>query len=209
MTRVLVVDDHPVVLKGLAALIESDPALTLVAAARTVAETAACEHEPDVAVVDLQLPDGDGIQLGAKLKQRWPNVRVLILTMSADNHSVVRSVGAGLDGYVLKDSDPDELLAAIHAAAQGSLVLGRGASDAIVAAAAMAPHADSLAALDARELEILSLLAGGLTTSQIAVRLYLAPKTILNRISVIITKLGVATRADAIALGKAAGLDNR
>lgn len=209
MTRVLVVDDHPVVLKGLAALIESDPALILVAAARTVAETAACEHEPDVAVVDLQLPDGDGIQLGAKLKQRWPNVRVLILTMSADNHSVVRSVGAGLDGYVLKDSDPDELLAAIHAAAQGSLVLGRGASDAIVAAAAMAPQADSLASLDARELEILSLLAGGLTTSQIAVRLYLAPKTILNRISVIITKLGVATRADAIALGKAAGLDNR
>jgi len=209
MTRVLVIDDHPIVLKGLAALIESDPTLTLVAAARTVAEAAACEHEPDVAVVDLQLPDGDGIQLGTKLKQRWPNVRVLILTMSADNHSIVRSVGAGLDGYVLKDSDPDELLAAIHAAAQGSLVLGQGASDAIVAAAAMAPHADPLAALDTRELEILSLLADGLTTSQIAARLYLAPKTILNRVSAIITKLDVATRADAIARAKAAGLNNK
>lgn len=209
MTRVLVIDDHPVVLRGLAALIESDPALTLVAAARSVAEAAACEHEPDVAVVDLQLPDGDGIQLGADLKQRWPNVRVLILTMNADNHSVVRSVGAGLDGYVLKDSDPDELLAAIHAAAKGSLVLGRGASDAVVAAAAVAPRADSLAALDARELEILRLLVDGLTTSQIAGRLYLAPKTILNRVSAIIAKLGVATRADAIALGRAAGLGGR
>lgn len=206
MTRVLVVDDHPVVLKGLAALIESDPELTLVATAGTVQQAMGSSAEPDVAVVDLQLPDGDGIQLGTDLKRRWPDVRVLVLTMSADSHSVVRSVGAGLDGYLLKDADPDEVIAAIHAAARGALVLGRGASDAVVAAASAAPRTDALAALDARELEILRLLVDGFSTSQVAAHLFLAPKTILNRVSVIVAKLDVPTKADAIALGKAAGL---
>lgn len=206
MTRVLVVDDHPVVLRGLAALIESEPDLTLVATAGSARQAMECDAEPDVAIVDLQLPDGDGIQLGTDLKRRWPEVRVLVLTMNADSHAVVRSVGAGLDGYLLKDADPDELLAAIHAAARGALVLGRGASDAVVAAASSAPRTDALAALDARDLEILRLLVEGLAPSQVAARLFLAPKTIRNRVSAIIVKLGVATRADAIALGKAAGL---
>jgi DNA-binding NarL/FixJ family response regulator len=202
-----VVDDHPVVLTGLAALIESEPGLTLIAAARTAKQAMECGAEPDVAVVDLQLPDGDGIQLGTDLKRRWPDLRVLVLTMNADSHAVVRSVGAGLDGYLLKDADPDEVLAAIHAAARGALVLGRGTSDALVAAANAAPRTDALAVLDTRELEILRLLIDGRTTSQVAAQLFLAPKTILNRVSGIIAKLGVATKADAIALGKAAGLD--
>ena len=206
MTRVLVVDDHPVVRRGLAALIESDHGLTLVAAAGTAQEALDCVDEPDVAVVDLQLPDGDGIELGAGLKRRWPDVRVLVLTMNADSHAVVRSVGAGLDGYLLKDADPDELLAAIHAAARGSLVLGRGASDALVAAAAVAPRTDAASRRSVRDLEILRLLVEGLAISQVAARLFLAPKTIRNRVSVIIAKLGVATKADAIVLGKAAGL---
>ena len=206
MTRVLVVDDHPIVLSGLTALIESEPGLTLVATARSAADALHCDVEPDVAVIDLHLPDGDGIELGADLKRRWPHLRVLVLTMSADSHSVVRSVGAGLDGYLLKDSDPDELLAAIHAAARGALVLGRGASDAVVAVTASSPRTDSLAVLDAREFEILSLLVDGFTTQQVAARLYLAPKTILNRVSAIIAKLGVSSRADAVALGTAAGL---
>ncbi|MCA0179309.1 MAG: response regulator transcription factor [Actinobacteria bacterium] len=206
MTRVLVVDDHPVVLRGLAALIDSEPGLTLVATAGTVRQALECSAEPDLAVVDLQFPDGNGIQLGIDLKRRWPEVRVLVLTMSADAHAVVRSVGAGLDGYLLKDADPDEVIAAIHAAARGALVLGRGASDAVVAAASAAPRTDKLAALDARELEILGLLVEGLTTSQVAAQLFLSPKTILNRVSVIIAKLDVPTKADAIALAKAGGL---
>ena len=85
-------------------------------------------------------------------------------------------------------------------------MLGRGASDAVVAAAALAPRTDALAALGARDLEILRLLVEGLAISQVAARLFLAPKTIRNRLTVIIAKLGVATKADAIALGKAAGL---
>jgi DNA-binding NarL/FixJ family response regulator len=206
MTRVLLVDDHPVVLRGLASLIASDEALALVGAARSVAEALALDQDPDVAVVDLHLPDGDGIDLGGVLKARWPGLRVLVLTMNADSNSVVRSLGAGLDGYLLKDAEPEELLSAIHAAATGSLVLGSGASEAVVRATASAPRSDALAVLDAREMEILGLLVDGLSTSQVASRLFLAPKTILNRISDIVGKLGVDNRNSAVALGRQAGL---
>jgi len=206
MTRVLLVDDHPVVLRGLASLIASDDGLALVGAAGSVAEAIALDGKPEVAVVDLHLPDGDGINLGIVLKARWPELRVLILTMNADSNSVVRSLGAGLDGYILKDADPEELLSAIHSAATGSLVLGRGASEAVVRATASAPRTDVLGVLDAREMEILGLLVDGLSTSQVASRLFLAPKTILNRVSDIVGKLGVDNRAEAIALGKTAGL---
>ena len=209
MTRVLLVDDHPVVLRGLSSLIASDEGLELIGVAGTVGEAIALAVAPDVAVIDLHLPDGDGIRLGAELKARWPELRVLILTMNADSNSVVRSLGAGLDGYLLKDADPEELLSAIHSAANGLLVLGRGASEAVVRATISAPSADALAVLDAREVEILALLVDGLSTSQVAARLFLAPKTILNRVSDIVGKLGVNNRAEAIALGRAAGLGGR
>ena len=206
MKRVMLVDDHPIVLSGLSALVESEDGLELVAVARTAAEARAVTTEPDVAVIDLGLPDGDGIELGATLKRSWPGLRVVVLTMHADAQAVLRSLGAGMDGYILKDSDPEDVLAAIHTAGRGALVLGRGASDAVVAAAASAPRTDALGALDARDLEILELLVQGLPTSQVAARLFLAPKTVRNRVSEMLTKLGVASRDEAIALGLAGGL---
>lgn len=206
MTRVLLVDDHPIVLSGLSALVESEDGLELVAAARTAADARAVTTEPDVAVIDLELPDGDGIELGSTLKRAWPGLRVVVFTMHADDQAVIRCLGAGLDGYLLKDSDPEDVLAAIHTAARGSLVLGRGASGAVVTAATSAPRTDALAGLDARDLEILELLVEGLPTSQVAARLFLAPKTVRNRVSEMLTKLGVASRDEAIALGQAGGL---
>jgi DNA-binding NarL/FixJ family response regulator len=208
MIEVLVVDDHPVFLAGLTALIESDPQLTVVATAGSVASARALPDtpEPALAVLDLQLPDGEGIGLGVELKRRWPAVRVLILTMHADDATVIQSLASGLDGYILKDADPEDVLAAVHSAAGGSLVVGRGVSAAVVAAAATAPRANGLAALDARDLEILELMVAGLPTSQMAARLYLAPKTIRNRISEMLGKLGVPSREEAVALGRAAGL---
>jgi DNA-binding NarL/FixJ family response regulator len=202
---VLVVDDHPVVLAGLAALIGSDPALRVFATARSAAGARELDGEPNVAVLDLQLPDGDGISLGVELKRRWPALRVLILTMHADDATVIRSLASGLDGYLLKDADPEDVLAAVHSAAGGSLVVGRSVSAVVVAAAASAPRTDVLAALDARDLEILDLMVDGLPTSQMAARLYLAPKTIRNRISEMLGKLEVPSRDQAIALGRAAG----
>ena len=206
MIRVMLVDDHPIVLSGLSALVQSDDALALIATARTVAQALAVAAQPDVAVVDLELPDGDGIHLGASLKEQWPELRVIVLTMHADDQAVMRSLGSGLDGYLLKDSDPDDVLRAIHSAAHGTLVLGKGAAGAVVAAASTAPRTDALGSLDARELEILELLAQGMSTGQIAARLYLAPKTIRNRVSEIVGKLGTANPDQAISLGRAAGL---
>ncbi|MFN8171395.1 MAG: response regulator transcription factor [Candidatus Nanopelagicales bacterium] len=208
MIGVVVVDDHPVVLAGLTALIAADPSMTVVGSAASAAEAERLETaaEPDVCVVDLQLPDGDGITLGARLKSRWPGTRVLILTMASDPGAVIRSLASGLDGYLLKDSDPAELRAAICSAAQGSTVLGRGASGPVVVAATVLPDANPLAALDTRDREILALLVQGLGPSQIAGRLFLAPKTVRNRISTMLTKLGVATRQEAVALGVAGGL---
>jgi DNA-binding NarL/FixJ family response regulator len=209
VTKVMVVDDHPIVLAGLSALIDSDSALELVAAARTAAEALTVSTEPDIALLDLHLPDGDGISLGATLKQRWPQVRVVVFTMHADDQAVVRSLSSGLDGYLLKDADPEDVLAAIHSAARGTLVIGRGAQAAVVAAAASAPPPGALAALDSRDLEILELLAQGLPTAQVAARLFLAPKTIRNRISDMLGKLGVATRDEVITLARTNGLGKR
>ena len=209
MIGVLLVDDHPIVLSGLAALVQSDDGLQLLATARSVADASAVTTTPDVALVDLDLPDGDGIALGASLKLRWPTVRVVVLTMHADDHAVVRSLSAGLDGYLLKDSDPEEILAAIHTVARGTMVLGRGTTAAVVAAAAIAPRTDALARLDTRELEILELLVQGLTTAQVAARLFLAPKTIRNRVSDLVGKLGVTSREDAIELAKASRIKPR
>jgi DNA-binding NarL/FixJ family response regulator len=209
MIRVLLVDDHPIVLSGLSALVESDEDLELVAAAGSVAGALAVAVEPGVALLDLNLPDGDGITLGATLKQRWPRLRVVVFTMHADDQFVVRSLGSGLDGYLLKDSDPDDVLAAIHTAARGAMVIGRGAQAAVVAAAAAAPQSGVLAGLDSRDIEILDLLAQGLPTSQVAARLFLAPKTIRNRISDMLGKLGVATRDEAVALARNRRLPKR
>lgn len=115
--------------------------------------------------------------------------------------------GGFVDGILLHQIL--QSLNAIHAAARGALVLGRGASKAVVAAAGSAPRVDALSALDARGLEILDLLVQGLPTSQVASRLFLAPKTVRNRISEMLAKLGVASRDEAIALGRAGGLGHR
>jgi DNA-binding NarL/FixJ family response regulator len=207
--KVMVVDDHPIVLAGLSALVESDATLDLIAAARTAADALAVATEPDIALLDLHLPDSDGISLGTSLKQRWPQLRVVVFTMHADEQAIIRSLGSGLDGYLLKDSDPEDVLAAIHSAARGTLVIGRGAQAAVVAAAAGAPQPGALASLDSRDLEILELLAQGLPTSQVAARLFLAPETIRNRVSDMLNKLGVATRDEAIALARTSGLGKR
>lgn len=208
MKRVVVVDDHPIVLSGLSSLIDSDPQLTVVATARSASEARELpqDTEPDLAVLDLQLPDGDGVALGTDLRRRWPALRVLLLTMHADDGAVMRSLASGHSGYLLKDADPEDILAAVHSASRGALVVGRGAEAAVLAAAASAPRTDALASLDARDLEILDLLARGLPTSKVAAQLYLAPKTIRNRLSDMIGKLGVGSRDEAIAVARAGGL---
>jgi len=206
--RVVVVDDHPVVLAGLSALVGADPGMEVVGTAGTVAAALdmPADPAPDVCVLDLHLPDGDGVSLGLRLRERWPATRIVILTMAREPVTVLRSLAEGVDSYLLKDAPPDELLGAIRATAAGSVVLSAGASASVRVAASAAPDTDVLARLDARDREILDLLARGLTTQQVSGRLFLAPKTIRNRVSEMLAKLDVGSREDAIALARAAGL---
>lgn len=215
MTRVAVIDDHPIVRAGLVALLTSDPAFDVVATAGTVSEAMALtepsrdEPVPELAIIDLRLPDGDGVDLAVVWRRHWPDLKVLVLTMHAEDDSVMRALAAGLHGYVLKDSAPAAILSAAHQVTEGVLVIGRGADAGVRAAAGGQPTTTSpavLGALDARDREILELLAAGLPTAQVAGRLYLAPKTIRNRVSEILNKLGVATREEAIEIARGAGL---
>lgn len=211
MIRVVVVDDHPVVLAGLSALISADPAMEVVGAAGDVAAALDLPDDlnPDVCVLDLHLPDGDGVGLGLRLRERWPATKLIILTMTREPVTVLRALAEGVDSYLLKDAPPDELLGAIRATSAGSVVLSAGASASVRIAASSVPDTDALARLDARDREILVLLVQGLSTQQVAARLFLAPKTIRNRVSEMLGKLGVATREDAVAVGRAAGLSRR
>ncbi len=138
MTRVLVVDDHPVVLAGLTAMIDATDDLEVVGSATTVegAMGLSVDLAPTPACWTSSSPDGDGIALGIAAKKRWPGTRVLLLTMSADPAAVMRSLSADLDGYVLKDADPSELFSAIRSAAAGAVVLGRAASCSTISAVA-------------------------------------------------------------------------
>lgn len=124
--------------------------------------------------------------------------------MHADDEAVLRALAAGAHGYVLKDADPEEIIAAVWQVSHGSLIIGRGAQTAVRASTGVprAAPQDPLDPLDARDREILTLLTDGMTTSQVAARLYLAPKTVRNRLTGILTKLGVDTRAEAIALAR-------
>ena len=211
MIRVVVVDDHPVVLAGLSALIGADAEMEVVGLAGTVAAALDLPPDPvpDLCVLDLRLPDGDGVTLGRRLRERWPEVKLVILTMSREPATVLRSLAEGIDSYLVKDSPPEEMLGAIRATATGSVVLSSGASASVRVAASVTPEPDVLGRLDARDREILALLVQGLSTHQVAARLFLAPKTIRNRVSEMLGKLGVATRDEAIALGLAGGLDRR
>lgn len=208
MIGVVVVDDHPVVLAGLRALLGAQPDTSVVGTAGSVAQALALPlaPAPDVCVVDLRLPDGDGIELSRELRTRWPRTRVLVLTLTADPAEVVRCLGAGLHGYVLKDSEPTELLAAVRSVAQGSTVLGRGTSAPLVRVAETVLSPDPLAVLDSRQREILALLAQGWGVNQVAARLYLAPKTVRNRITDLVRVLPVATREEAVELARTHGL---
>lgn len=205
--RVLLVDDHPLVLSGLSAILAGEPGVAVAATARDAASAMALVKPGafDVAVVDLRLPDVDGAQLCRRLLLADPRLRVVVLTMHAGENLVRSALAAGASGYVLKDADPDEVVDTIRQVARGNLVLGARARPAV---------ADSLGerrpvaveALTGRERQILDLLARGLPTATIAERLGLAPKTVRNRLTDVFAKIGVADRAAAVAVARDAGL---
>lgn len=203
---VLVVDDHPVVRGGLVALmstldwvartVEADG----VARAVEVAET----HRPDLAVVDLGLPDGDGIDLTRRLRTLAPEVRVLVLTMSSSGDSAREALAAGASGYVLKETAPEVLLGALRTVADGGLVLGPnvGGGDLLGGDGTQGAAPAPFDRLSPRELQLVRLVAAGRSNAEIARRMSLADKTVRNQVSSILTRTGAADRVQLALLAR-------
>jgi DNA-binding NarL/FixJ family response regulator len=169
---------------------------------------AAVTLHPDVLVMDLHMPGGDGVAATQEITRVAPAVGVLVLTMLDDDETVQAAVRAGAAGYVLKGASQQQIVRAIQAVAAGDSILGSGVARRVLDAAAGRVNRppDPLQALTPRERQILELLATGLSTSVMAARLALTPKTVNNNLSVIFGKLGVANRTEAALLARRSGL---
>jgi DNA-binding NarL/FixJ family response regulator len=208
--RVLLVDDHPVVRRGLAALLSSLPGIDVVGEAAD-GEGAVRESQllrPDVVVMDIQMPGLDGIEATQRITAAVPGCAVLMLTMFEDTESVFAAMRAGAKGYLLKGADQDEIARAISTVASGHLVLGPAIAEQLMQRLnGTTPIAEvPFPTLTVREREILDRLATGENNTAISVALGLAGKTVSNHISAIFAKLQVASRSEAIVMARDAGL---
>jgi DNA-binding NarL/FixJ family response regulator len=226
--RVLVADDHPVFRYGMRALLSSDPETELVGEATNGQEAVdlALELRPDVILMDFDMPEMNGIEATQKILQASPHTSILMVTMSEEDESVVAAVRAGARGYVLKDAEGDETLRAVRAAAGGEAIFSPTIARRLAeyfAAPATEPEAppeqeapaeeqetpegataaasaseEYPAGLTAREVEVLRLVAGGMSNIQVAQRLFLSPRTVSTHLTSIYHKLGVESRAAAV-----------
>jgi len=207
--RVVVADDHPMVRDGLRALLTSLPTTELVGEAATGRQAirAAVTERPDVLVMDLHMPDLDGVTATTEITRAAPEVAVLVLSMLDDDDSVFAAMRAGARGYLVKGAGQAEIVRAITAVAAGEVIFGPGIARQVLAYfAAQRPQQPSFPELTTRERQVLDLVAAGLSNATIAARLGLSTKTVGNHTSTIFTKLQVADRAEAIVRAREAGL---
>lgn len=209
--RVLIADDHGVVREGLRAVLGSEPDMEVVGEAATGKEVVeqAAELEPDVILMDIQMPDVNGIEATRRVLEIDPDVGVVALTMFEDDDSVFSAMRAGARGYVLKGADPSEILKVVNAVAEGEAHFGteiaRRLTDFFSAPQPASP-AEPFPELTVREREVLDLIAQGHNNARIARSLFVSPKTVRNHISRIFTKLQIADRTQAILRAREAGL---
>lgn len=212
--RVVVVDDHPVVRRGLRSLLETLPGIEVVGEA---ADGQAAVREvqlvqPDVVLMDVQMPGMDGLQATRQIAVSCPDVAVLVLTMFDDDATVFTAMQAGARGYLLKGADQDEIARALEAVVAGEVIFGPGVAARVLSYFAAPASSDAQAPAGAfeelsdREVRILDLLASGQRTAMIAQQLYLSPKTVSNNLTAIFAKLRVASRAEAIIVARERGL---
>ncbi|KBI34480.1 hypoxia response regulator transcription factor DosR/DevR [Mycobacterium tuberculosis] len=200
MVKVFLVDDHEVVRRGLVDLLGADPELDVVGEAGSVAEAMARvpAARPDVAVLDVRLPDGNGIELCRDLLSRMPDLRCLILTSYTSDEAMLDAILAGASGYVVKDIKGMELARAVKDVGAGRSLLDNRAAAALMAKLrGAAEKQDPLSGLTDQERTLLSLLSEGLTNKQIADRMFLAEKTVKNYVSRLLAKLGMERRTQA------------
>ena len=213
MLKILITDDHPLFRKGLKTLIDSDPEFQVVGEAATAAESvAACgDLQPDLVLMDLQMPGGSGIEAIREISRLYAQIRILVLSLFEDDRSVFAALRAGARGYLLKDSDEVEIMRAVRAVANGEAIFSPGIATQMIrffTSPSTRIPPDAFPDLSERERETLSLLAQGKTPAQIASLMFLSPKTVSNYISNIINKLQVADRTEAILRAREAGYGN-
>ena len=207
-TRVMVVDDHPVFRDGLSVLLASVPGVVVVAEASTGVEavTGAEEHRPDVILMDINMPDMNGVEATRRILNRNPDVAILMLTMFDDDASVSAAVRAGARGYLLKGSDQEQIRRALEAVAGGEAIFGPAIAKRLMGHFDPAARSGAFPELTQPAREVLELIAEGLTNDQIAARLVISPKTARNHVSNIFSKLEVADRVQAVLRAREAGL---
>jgi len=202
MLRVFLVDDHEVVRRGIADLLESED-LQIVGEAGSVAEALARvpATRPDVAVLDVRLPDGNGVELCRELRSQFPDLRCLMLTSFDDDEALFGAILAGASGFVLKQVRGTDLVSAVRTVgAGGSLLDARSTAAVMRRIQTEQEQAEPLRALSDQERAVLELIAEGLTNRQIGERLFLAEKTVKNYVSHLLAKLGLEHRTQAAIL---------
>jgi DNA-binding NarL/FixJ family response regulator len=209
--RILIADDHPFFRDGLRVLMDATPDTELVGEATGGEEavTLAAEIKPDVILMDLRMPGLGGIEATRKVLEEIPETGILVVTMVEDDDSVFAAMRAGARGYLLKESEGADIARAVRAAARSEAVFGPRIADRVLAFFASSrgrTTAVPFPELTDREREVLDLVAHGLPNAAIATRLFLSEKTVRNRVSDVLTKLHAASRAEAVALARDAGL---
>ncbi|NRQ35315.1 response regulator transcription factor [Nonomuraea sp. NN258] len=210
--RVLVVEDHPVFAEGLVALLGDLPEVTVAGVAGSGEEAIelARSATPDVILMDLHLPGISGVEATGRILAFLPGVAVLVLTMLSDDETVLAAIRAGARGYLLKEATPAEIVRSLESVTAGQVVFGAATGSRVLAALASAQaRPRPLPELTEREVEVLDLVAAGLTNQAIAARLFLSEKTVRNHVSNIFAKLGVPDRAGAVARARDEGLGGR
>lgn len=204
MVTVFLVDDHEIVRRGVADLVDAEDGLEVIGEAASYSQAMARipALRPDVAVLDVRLPDGNGIELCRELLSSLPDLRCLILTSFTDEQAMLDAILAGASGYVVKDIRSLELIDAIRAVGSGKSLLDNRAAAALMSKLRAEADAKTgpLAGLTDQERTLLGLLGEGLTNRQIASRMFLAEKTVKNYVSRLLTKLGVERRTQAAVL---------
>ncbi|GIH05495.1 DNA-binding response regulator [Rhizocola hellebori] len=207
--RVLVVDDHPVVRRGLRTLLDGEPWVSEVREAATAAEALREVVSRGIHVVsmDVSLPDGDGVEAVARILAARPEAKVLMLTMADDEEIIARALRAGARGYLVKETDPDTIVEALHTVAVGGVVLGPRIGPSVLSTLRRAPTEvpAPFDRLTVRERDIVTLLANGESNARIARQLGVSEKTVRNQLSSVFAKLEVADRVQAALLARDTG----